>query len=119
MATDIEGLWGREYILKALSLGLMETYPNHTFQPDATIRRGDLGHALGRALARLGVAAPAPPPPMKDVTPNNRLYPEIAAAVAAGLLPLNAEGAFEAWRPVTGAEAVRAVAALTARLHRP
>lgn len=116
VATDIQGIWMREYVLKALALELMETYPNHTFQPEATVRRGDLGHALGRALARVGLP-PGNAPAMKDVTPNNRMYPEIARSVAAGLLPLTGDGAFEPWRPVTGAEAVRAVGALSALLQ--
>lgn len=111
VVTDIDGQWAREYIVKALALELMETYPNHTFQPGATVRRADLGFALGRALAHLRPQASAATL-MSDVTPGNRLYPEISRAVAAGILPLTPQGAFEPWRPVTGAEAARAVASL-------
>ncbi len=118
VVTDIEGLWARDYVVRALALDLMETYPNHTFQPGATVRRGDLAQALGRTLARAG-RDPGAAPPMKDVTPNNRLYPEIVRTVAAGLLSPNAEGAFEPWRPVTGAEATQAVERLSEIIERP
>ena len=31
--------------------GLMEVYPNHTFQPNAVVRRGDLAQAASKALS--------------------------------------------------------------------
>ena len=32
----------------------MEVYPNHTFQPEAAVRRGDLAQAASRVLALIG-----------------------------------------------------------------
>jgi tetratricopeptide (TPR) repeat protein len=117
VATDISGSWARSHILRALSLEIMEVYPNHTFQPGALVRRGDLAAALGRVLELLAVPA-RPAPVLKDMSPANLLYPGVTRVVAAGLMDVTPEGAFEAWRLVSGADAVAVVEAL-ARLVGP
>ena len=38
------------WILAVTRAGVMEVYPNHTFQPDAVVRRGDLAEAASRVL---------------------------------------------------------------------
>lgn len=117
VATDISGSWARGHILRVLSLEIMDVYPNHTFQPGALVRRGDLAAALGRVLELLGVPA-VPAPVLKDVSPANLLYPGVTRVVAAGLMDVTPEGAFEAWRLVDGKTAVAVVEAL-ARLVGP
>lgn len=117
VATDISGSWARSHILRALSLEIMDVYPNHTFQPGALVRRGDLAAAVGRVLELLGVPA-RPAPALRDVSPANLLYPGVARTVAAGLMDVTPDGAFEAWRLVAGKDAVAVVEAL-ARLVGP
>ena len=39
--------------------GVMEVYPNHTFQPAAVVRRGDLADAASRVLSLIAVEKPA------------------------------------------------------------
>ena len=39
VAVDISGSWAREHIATIVGLGIMDVYPNHTFQPRATVRR--------------------------------------------------------------------------------
>jgi tetratricopeptide (TPR) repeat protein len=117
VAVDISGSWARDHILRALSLDLVPLYPNHTFQPGATVRRGDLARAVGRVLELLRWP-PAPAAAISDMTPNNIYYDGATRAVAAGLMDLTPSGAFEAWRPVSGRDAVDVIEAL-ARLVGP
>jgi tetratricopeptide (TPR) repeat protein len=117
VAVDISGSWAREYILSALSLGLVDVYPNHTFQPAATVRRGDLARAVARVL-ELSRQPAAPAPPISDMSRNNLFYDAASRAVGAGLMDLTPGGAFEAWRPVSGSDAGDVLDAL-ARLVGP
>jgi tetratricopeptide (TPR) repeat protein len=117
VAVDISGSWARQYILSALSLGLLDVYPNHTFQPAATVRRGDLARAVARVLDLLGVPA-APAPTIADMSRNNLFHDAAARAVGAGVMDLTPSGAFEAWRPVSGRDAGDVLDAL-ARLVGP
>ena len=48
--TDTRGHWASPYILTAARAGVMEVYPNHTFQPDAIVRRADMARAVSRVL---------------------------------------------------------------------
>jgi Tfp pilus assembly protein PilF len=111
VAIDISGSWAREHIIKALGLDLMDVYPNHTFQPGATVRRGELARAVARVLDLLKFA-PAPTPALSDMTAGNLFYGAAARTVAAGLMDLTPSGAFEAWRPVSGQEAVDVIEGL-------
>jgi tetratricopeptide (TPR) repeat protein len=111
VAIDISGSWARDHILKALGLDLMDVYPNHTFQPGATVRRGELARAVARVLDLLKWPS-APTPALADMTAGNLFYNAAARVVAAGLMDLSPAGAFEAWRPVSGQEAVDVIEGL-------
>ncbi len=117
VAVDISGSWAREHIIRVLSLEIMDVYSNHTFQPGAIVRRGDVALAVGRVLDLLKwPTTPAPNP--SDMSPNNILYDGVRRAVAAGLMDLTPAGAFEAWRPVTGQEAVDVIEGLIRAIGR-
>jgi tetratricopeptide (TPR) repeat protein len=111
VAIDISGSWAREHIIKALGLDLIDVYPNHTFQPAATVRRGELARSVARVLDLLKWP-PAPTPALADMTPGNLYYAAVGRVVAAGLMDLTPGGAFEAWRPVSGQEAVDVIEGL-------
>jgi tetratricopeptide (TPR) repeat protein len=117
VATDIARSWARPYILRVLALALMDVYPNHTFQPGATVRRGDLADAIGRVLDRLRWPV-GPAPVLRDMSPAHLYHRGATRAVAAGLMDVTAQGAFEPWRPVSGKDATAVVEAL-ARLLGP
>jgi tetratricopeptide (TPR) repeat protein len=117
LAVDISGSWAREYILLALAHDVLDVYPNHTFQPGAIARRGDLARAVARALDLLAHPAEAAPA-ISDMSQNNLYFEAAARAVAAGLMDLTPTGAFEAWRPVSGRDATDVIEAL-ARLLGP
>jgi tetratricopeptide (TPR) repeat protein len=117
VAVDITGSWARRHIIAVLARGLMPVYPNHTFQPGATVRRGDLASAIAGVLDLLEWPSP-PAPPISDMSRNNLLYKAAHRAVGAGLMDLTPGGAFESWRPVSGQQAVELIEAL-ARLVGP
>jgi tetratricopeptide (TPR) repeat protein len=117
VAVDISGSWARDHILKALSYDILEVYSNHTFQPAATLRRGDLARAVARVLDLLK-APGGPPPLLKDISESNLFHDVAVRVVAAGLMDTTPDGAFEPWRPVSGHDAVAVVEAL-ARLVGP
>jgi tetratricopeptide (TPR) repeat protein len=116
--TDLRDDWSRGWITTVAGAGVMEAYPNHTFQPTAPALRADLAAASWRLLA---LAAPARPavrpylqqrPQISDVSQKHPLYPAAASAVAAGVMPLLDNGRFDASRGLSGAEAAAAVGRL-------
>jgi tetratricopeptide (TPR) repeat protein len=108
VAVDISGSWARSHIIKVLSHDIMTVYPNHTFQPAATARRGDVARAVQQVLDLLKWPAASGPNPT-DMSRTNVYYYPATRAVAAGLMDLTPAGGFEAWRPVSGPEAVAVV----------
>jgi GTP-binding protein HflX len=116
--TDLRNDWSRTWIASVASAGVMEPYPNHTFQPAAPALRADLAAASLRLLA---LAAPTHPavrpylqqrPQIVDMSQKHPLYSAAASAVAAGVIPLLDGGKFEASRALSGADAVEAVGRL-------
>ena len=105
VAVDISGSWARSHIIKALAYDIMTVYPNHTFQPAAAARRGDVARAVQRILDLLKWPGGAGPNPT-DMSRSNVYYYPATRVVAAGLMDLTPAGGFEAWRPVSGPDAV-------------
>jgi hypothetical protein len=111
VAVDVSGSWAKDHILHVLALGIMEVYPNHTFQPAALVRRGDLANAVARVLDGLRhprIAGPA----ITDMNSTHLYYEAAARVVGAGLLELTPEGAFEPGLRVSGRQAADAVEGL-------
>ncbi len=118
LLTDVRTHWAAPWILSVVRAGLMEPFPNHTFQPRQRVRRADLAQIISRALdlaaSRRGGAAPwaTARPQLADVPATHPLYPVIAQAVSSGVLPADPGAAFQPWRAVTGSELVDAVSRL-------
>ncbi len=117
VAVDISGSWAREHILAVLAHDVLPVYPNHTFQPGATARRGDLARAVQRVLDLAGYPVAAAPT-LTDMSRSHLYYYAASRVVAAGLMDLTPEGAFHAWRPPSGEEATQVLESL-ARLIGP
>jgi tetratricopeptide (TPR) repeat protein len=114
--TDTRGSWAAPWILAVTRAGVMEVYPNHTFQPDAIVRRSDLATAASHALSlvaaerpRLAAAWRDPRPRFTDLAQGHLKFPAAALAVEAGVMSPMEDGTFQLTRPVTGAEALAAV----------
>ena len=117
VATDIMGSWARPYIVKVVALQIMTLYPNHTFQPLATIRKGELAFAVARVLDLLEFPE-SNGPSITDMSRSHLFHGAAVRAVAAGLMEVTAQGGFEPWRPVSGEQAVTIIENL-ARLVGP
>lgn len=119
--TDTRSNWAAPWILSVARAGLMEVYPNHTFQPNAIVRRGDLAQASSRALALVAAGNPKLAASLggargrfPDVPPGHLSYQAASVAVESGVMTSTADGTFQLARPITGAEAVAAVGKLAA-----
>lgn len=113
--TDVRGQWAERWIAPAARAGVVEAFPNHTFQPRAVVRRVDLAQTLSRLLNVVAGVQPARAPAwvgargrFSDMTTGHLAYPAASMAVASGAMSA-AEGAFQPTRLVTGAEAVAAI----------
>lgn len=111
VASDLGRTWAREYALRAIELEVLEVYPNHTFQPNGVVRRGELARAAARVLDLVRWPASSAPPP-RDMSPSHLQYRAALRVLGAGLMKPTPDGAFEPWRLVSGAEADALVLAL-------
>ncbi|HXW06286.1 MAG TPA: tetratricopeptide repeat protein [Vicinamibacterales bacterium] len=116
LMTDTRSTWAAPWILAVTGAGVMEPFPNHTFQPEAPVRRRDLAEAASRVLSIIAAERPQlaqawrnPERRFPDVPPAHLNYPAAAVSVEAGVLQPQPDGSFQPSRPVTGAEAVEAV----------
>lgn len=114
--TDTRGNWAAPWIQSVTRAGIMEPFPNHTFQPASNVRRGDFATIVSRALSLVAATDPQRFAAWRnarhkfpDVSPSHLTYPAASLAVAAGVMSTAPDGAFQLGRPLTGADAVAAV----------
>lgn len=114
--TDTRGNWAAQWILPVARAGFMEIYPNHTFQPSATVRRADLAVAVSQVLSAIAVENPRLAASWRnarrrfsDLPPGHLSYAAASVAVESGVMTPGENGAFQLSRPVTGADAAAAV----------
>ena len=120
VTTDTAGHWAAPWITQVAAAGIMPPFDNHTFQPQAPVRRVDLAEAASALLRAIARARPAlqaqlaARPAIADISPSHLSYPAVASVVAAGILPLGDGGRFDTERPVSGADAIAALDRLRA-----
>ena len=115
VATDVRNSWASSWILQVIQAGVMDVFPDHTFQPAGVVRRADFAKVVASILTLISTERPldlgtwkAAQPKLADVPTSNLSYDAIALAVASGILP--AEGdRFAPTRALSGAELVAAV----------
>jgi tetratricopeptide (TPR) repeat protein len=124
--TDTRGNWAAPWIIPVARAGFMEVYSNHTFQPSATVRRGDLAFAVSQILNVIAAENPRLATTWRnarrrfpDLSPGHTRYSAAAFAVEAGIMQPLENGAFQVARPVAGAEAVAATDRLADLAERP
>jgi tetratricopeptide (TPR) repeat protein len=111
VVTDARGHWAAPWIAQVARAGVLDPFPNHTFQPRSRVRRGDLAAAVSRLVL---IAAGAERrdewttarPKIADMAPGHLSYPAVSVAVASGVMPLDEGERFAVTRPVSGAEAI-------------
>jgi len=117
LMTDVRGHWAQRWILDVARAGVMEVFPNHTFQPAVPVRRADLAVVTGLVYARARAADPsaaarwrgAVKVDITDLAAGNSVREAADLAVGAGVMGLDPGGAFSATRVVSGPEATAAV----------
>jgi tetratricopeptide (TPR) repeat protein len=125
LTTDTRMNWAAPWIMAVTRAGVMEPFPNHTFQPNAPVRRDDLAGAVSHVLTLIAAEKPRlaarwrdPRPKFSDLSPAHLSYPAAARSVSAGVLMTFEGDAFQLSRTVTGAEALDAVSKLEALAKR-
>ncbi len=92
-----------EAILRVSSAGIMKVYPNHTFQPDAEVRRLTLAKILYRLVKKLGISVQVNSVVLQDTSNRYAVF-----AVGAGLMKAP-EGKFNPYATVSFNEAQEAL----------
>jgi len=94
----------------------MDVFANHTFQPGATVSRGDLAQVVSQLLrvASSDRAADltkwrAARPKFADLPGTHLSYPAAALAVTSGAMTVQAGDRFAATRPATGRDVATAM----------
>jgi hypothetical protein len=118
--TDVRGHWANTWIQAVTRARVMDAFSNHTFQPGATVRRGDFAQAVSRLLAIVGQRRPdraatwrGARPSFVDLPPGHLSYPAAAMSVSSGVMSAP-DGVFGLARPITGQEAIDALARIEA-----
>jgi tetratricopeptide (TPR) repeat protein len=117
LLTDVRNNWAATWILAVARAGVMEPFANHAFQPRSVVRRVDLAQAAARLLPAIAARNAAKAKgwetarlKFSDLAPGHLAYPAASMVVAAGVMSTGPGYSFQPSRPVTGAEAVEAIA---------
>jgi tetratricopeptide (TPR) repeat protein len=121
LITDTRGHWAQHWISTVTRSGVMDVFGNHTFQPNAPVRRSDLAQVSNRVLTIIASRDRAAGSQWQgarhrfsDLGPGHLAYSAASASVAAGVITLEDGATFRPSQIVTGEEAVRAIARLEA-----
>lgn len=114
--TDARSSWAARWITIVVRTGIMDAYPNHTFQPSAIVRRAELADVVARLLPLAAARSPkkldawrAGRAKFTDLPPTHLSYPAAAMAVEAGVLAPMPDGSFAPGAVVSGQEATTAI----------
>jgi tetratricopeptide (TPR) repeat protein len=124
--TDVRSHWAAPWITEAARAAVLEPFPNHTFQPRARVRRGDLAAAVSRLVllaarddeARRQKLLDARPR-IADMGTGHLGYPAAAIAVGSGVMSLRDGERFGVTQPVSGAEAIEVIERIAAFAREP
>lgn len=117
VVTDVRNHWAASWIATVVNAGVLDAFENHTFQPQSRVTRAELATAVSRVVGLIARRRPdlrqkmAERPRIADMSAGHLNYPAVAVAVSTGVLSLT-DGRFQVSRPVSGAEAIDAVARL-------
>lgn len=111
---DISTSWASNFILKATSLGLLEVFPNHAFQPKRNVTREDLAMTLLRVIHYLEGRGHRfiPQIPMEmieiqDIPPDHYSYRTVLQILSYQIMELFPDKTFRPALTVSGADAVK------------
>ncbi len=111
---DIATSWAAKFILKATSLGLIEVYPNHAFQPKRDVTREELAETLLKVIQylegrghRFIPQIPLDMIQIQDVAPEHYSFRTIRRILSYQIMELYPDKTFRPDQTVPGAEAVK------------
>jgi len=111
---DIATSWASRQIIKTASLGIMEGYANHTFQPKQAVSRAEMAEVLVRLIDVLkgrGAKFIRQFPPemiqVSDISPDNYYYQPIVEVVSLQLMELGPDKSFRPEMTLSGSEAAK------------
>ncbi|MEE3104715.1 MAG: S-layer homology domain-containing protein, partial [Acidobacteriota bacterium] len=114
--TDTRGHWADPWIRTVAQTGVMEVFPNHTFEPSRTLRRGELAKVVDSLLTIIRNRFPENVFNWKnqnidfsDLLPQNIQYESAAIAVASGVMSQLQDGTFQLTGLVSGQDAAKVV----------
>jgi len=120
---DIATSWASKYILKMATLGILDVYPNHEFQPKKIIKRSEMAEILIRLIHYLkdkGYPFIQHIPPesieISDVSPDNYYYRPILLILSYDIMNLHPDRSFKPDYPVSGQEAMNYLEVISALL---
>jgi tetratricopeptide (TPR) repeat protein len=108
---DIATSWAQKYIIKVTTLGILDVYPNHEFQPGKIITRAEAAITLVRLidyLKKKGFSFVQHIPPdriqLEDVSIDHFDYIPIIKILSYDIMSLESGRTFNPDRPVAGRE---------------
>ena len=111
---DIATSWASQFILQVTSLGILDIYPNHTFQPKKIVTRAEMAEILLRLIDYLKkkefkFIQQIPPNRIQisDVASHNYYYKAIIQILSYNIMDLSLEREFNPDLPVSGQESIR------------
>jgi len=111
---DISTSWASKFIHKTASLGIMDVYPNHTFQPKKIITRAEMAEILLSLIDRLkkegyNFIQQIPPESIQisDVSHDNYYYQPIVLIISFDIMTLSRDKTFKPDFPVSGNECIK------------
>ncbi len=111
---DIATSWASKFIIQMASLGIIDVYPNHAFQPKKVITRAEMAETLNRVISNLkrkGYKLIQQIPPetiqISDVSPDNFYYRPIVLILSYDFMSLSPGKKFHPDMAVSGTEAIR------------
>ena len=110
---DVSTSWASKFILKTTSLGILDVYENHTFQPKKIVTRAEMAEVLFRLinfLKKKGYRFIQQFPPEKiqiaDVSPDNYYHQPISQIIAYQIMDLSSDRTFRPEQSLGGTEAI-------------
>lgn len=118
---DLSASWASKFILKVTSLGLMEVYSNHSFQPKKAVTRAELAETIFRVITYLQQKghrfihqiSPARIQ-IPDVSLDHYYYQPISQVLSYQILELYPDKTFRPDQTVSGPEAIKTINVLLA-----
>ena len=116
LITDTRGHWADPWVRTVTQAGVMEVFPNHTFEPNRILQRGELAKMVDSLLIVIGNRFPEKVVDWKnqnidfsDLSRRNIQYESAAIAVASGVMSKLQDGTFQLTGFVSGQEAIEVV----------